>query len=47
MIKALKIIALPFILLVGAFAGVLGMGYYWYYWTFKPEQLYTKYGNTK
>ena len=41
----LKAFTLPFHLLVGIIAGVLGMGVYWYYWTFKPNELYKRYGD--
>jgi len=43
--KALKIIALPFIIAIVIPMSIVGVCVYWYYWTFKPEQLYTKYGN--
>ena len=43
--KALKIIALPFIIAIVIPMSIVGVCVYWYYWAFKPEQLYTKYGN--
>ena len=42
--KVLRILSLPFILIAGAFLGVIGMAVYWYHWSFKKENLYKKYG---
>lgn len=41
-IKILKVIALPLILAGGGILGFFGIGFYWYYWTFKPSELYNK-----
>lgn len=36
----LKILALPVFIPVVLIAGLIGASVYWYYWAFKPEQLY-------
>lgn len=40
----LRFLCLPFFLLGGLLLGFFGMLTYWFYYTFKKEKLYTKYG---
>ena len=47
LLTTLRALTLPFHLLLGIVTGIIGMSVYWYYWTFKPNKLYTKYGTEK
>jgi len=44
LLTALRALTLPIHLLIGVLTGVIGMSVYWYYWTFKPNELYKRYG---
>lgn len=46
-IKLLKILVLPLAIVAGAFLGLIGGVGYWYFWTFKEEDLYTKIVNNE
>lgn len=41
----LKTLALPLFIPVVLIAGVIGASVYWYYWTFKEEELYKTQSN--
>ena len=40
----LRFLSLPLLIALGIFTGIIGMSKYWFYYTFKKEQLYKLYG---